>query len=143
MSLVRRHVLFTLLVAPLLGQDDFPEGDRRAALEAATELLDLIDRGDFEAAWDRASPHAREKGDRASFVRQMPDVQRRLGAKVSREAQSTEFKTELPELPEGQYALFRFTSEFAEVGVVDEALSLQRLGDGEWGLLGYFVRPRR
>lgn len=142
--LSRRLLILTALALPLLAAaGTIPETDQQSARAVAEELLALIDDGKFDEAWEHAAPSARERATGSRFVEEMRRAQGQLGERVSRKWSEAQFETELPDLPDGQYALFQLDSEFSTAGEVQEGISLQRLDGGEWMLLGYFVHPRR
>ena len=63
-----------------------------------------------------------------------------LGAVLDRATVKTSFQTNFPGVPEGEYALVSYRTRFANTLQGHETVTLEREADGNWRVLGYFVR---
>jgi hypothetical protein len=59
---------------------------------------------------------------------------------VSRKEKSLEFSDSLPGAPDGRYAMLQFATEFARKKEAVETLSLLQGTDGQWRVVGYFIK---
>jgi len=74
------------------------------------------------------------------WAQQVAAVVAQVGAFQRRELQKTEFTTELPNGPQGEYMVLTYSSAFANLPNAREVVILQ-LEDGEWKTIGYLVQP--
>jgi len=116
--------------------------DPRASIaqKAAREWLALADRQDHAAMHKAAGAKFRsaitpEKWAEASKAARDP-----LGPTLQRTLISTAFEKQFPGVPEGNYALLQFRTAFAKRPDSRETVTLEREPDGQWRVIGYFIR---
>jgi len=59
---------------------------------------------------------------------------------LDRATVKTSFQKTFPGVPEGEYALVSYATRFANTLQGHETVTLEREADGNWRVLGYFVR---
>ena len=128
--------LVWLVTGTAIGQD--PRAS--AAQAAARDWLMLIDRGDAQASWNAASERFRAAMPLSGWGDALLKERVPLGAMRSRAALKTSFKKTLPGEPEGDYALVSFETSFAKKPQGRETVTLEHEEDGNWRVVGYFVR---
>lgn len=111
-----------------------------AAQAAARDWLVLIDRGDAPASWNAASKKFQDAMPLSGWADVLRKERVPLGAVRSRAALKTSFQKQFPGVPEGDYALVGFETSFANRPQGHETVTLEREDDGNWRVVGYFVR---
>lgn len=108
-----------------------------SAQAAARDWLALADRGDAQASWDAASKKFQAALPVAAWADSLKKERAPLGAVLSRTALKTTFKKTFPGVPEGDYALVVFETNFANRTEDHETITLEREADGKWRVVGY------
>ena len=111
-----------------------------AAQVTAREWLVLIDRGDAKASWEAASKKFRDALSLSAWTDALKKNRFPLGSVLDRSTVKTSFQTTFPGVPEGEYALVSYRTRFANTLQGHETVTLEREADGNWRVLGYFVR---
>ena len=110
------------------------------AERAALEWLALTDRGDPAASWAAAATLFRNALSAEQWAQALAAARGPLGALVSRKVSSATYASELPGVPDGEYVVLQFTTEFANKRAATETVTPMRDVDGEWHVCGYFIR---
>lgn len=107
---------------------------------AARAWLALTDKLDAQASWNAAG----EKFTRQMSAEQWGELLHKhrepFGEATQRAVVSTSFATQLPGAPDGDYALLQFRTAFMQKAEGHESLTLERQPDGQWRVIGYFIR---
>ena len=111
-----------------------------AAQSAARAWLALVDKGDADASWKSAGAKFDEVFPLEKWREALKTYRAPLGALESRTAVATSFKTDVSDLPPGDYANVQFRTNFANKVDASEAVSLERAADGTWLVIGYALR---
>jgi len=131
-------VLAALLVgaAPAIAQDP-----RESAVGAAArDWLALIDKGDYAASWKAAGAKFRLAITTERWAQAVAGVRGPLGPVKQRSSLRTTFTREFQGVPEGDYALLIYRTSFDKRDDSEETLTLERETDGQWRVIGYFIR---
>lgn len=122
----------------------------RATADATTRLqgsekatatqLRLIDAGRYEESWAVAADVFRQQVARDEWSRIARTARDPLGTVKDRKLRSLTYATTLPGLPDGDYAVFVYDSDFAQRSKVAETIAATRGTDGAWRLSGYFIK---
>ena len=114
---------------------------RASAVQAvARDWLVLIDRGEAPASWNAAGKRFQAAMPLSGWADTLRKERIPLGAVGSRAALRTSFQKQFAGVPEGDYALVGFETSFAERPQGHETVTLEREDDGNWRVVGYFVR---
>jgi hypothetical protein len=107
---------------------------------AARDWLALIDRGDYAASWKAAGAKFRLAISPERWTEAVTQVRGPLGPLVQRSSLKTTFTRSFPGVPDGDYSLVVFRTAFEKKTEGDETVTLEREADGEWRVVGYFIR---
>ena len=111
-----------------------------AAQAAARAWLATTDRGDADASWAAAGKKFQTALDAAGWRAALAQERGPFGATQSRAIVATKFQTTFPKGPDGEYALILFDTSFAKKTTARESVTLEREPDGNWRVIGYFLR---
>ncbi|MFW6085156.1 MAG: DUF4019 domain-containing protein [Gemmatimonadota bacterium] len=116
------------------------EADVEAATEAALDWLEIVDGGDYGASWEEAAEVFKGAVTREQWNATVGQVRSQVGTLGERTLASSEYTTELPGAPAGEYVVLQFRTETSGDQTVTETVVPTR-EDGSWKVSGYFVRP--
>lgn len=114
-------------------------GENAVAEEAARDWLALIDAGKYSQSWAEAGPMFKSVVTADSWTAQAEPVRAPLGKVLDRELGSVKSSTTLPGMPEGNYRMIVFNTDFATAGKASETVVMNK-EHGQWGVIGYFIR---
>lgn len=109
------------------------------AIEAAKAWLALVDSGDAAAAWDQASALFKAAVSKEQWQTDVAQARESLGAVKSRSIKSAIYETSLPGVPDGEYVVIVFDSEFTTQPDAMETVT-PAFEDGVWKVSGYYVQ---
>ena len=110
------------------------------ASEAATRWLAVMDAGKAAEAWDAGAPVMQSAITRDMWNKVGTDARAPLGAVKSRKQTSANFTRTLPGVPEGEYVVIQYATDFANRAGVTETVVPMRLPDGSWKVTTYLIR---
>jgi hypothetical protein len=125
-----------LVASPAIAQD--PKAT--AAQAAARDWLALADRSDAQACWNAAAKKFQAAMPAASWADALAKVRTPLGPQKSRTISQTGFRNTFQDVPEGDYAVIVYVTNFANKVRGQETVTLERESDGKWRVLGYSIR---
>lgn len=137
-----RAVALLLLAASALVALPAVSQDARETMvqRVARDWLALIDRGDYAASWKAAGAKFRLAITPERWSEAAAAVRGPLGPLSQRSMLKTTFTRSFPGVPDGDYALIVFRTSFDKKSEGDETVTLEREADGEWHVVGYFIR---
>ncbi len=109
------------------------------AIEAAKAWLALVDSGNAGAAWDEASDLFKAAVTKEQWQTDVAQARASLGAVKSRAIKSAIYETSLPGVPDGEYVVIIFDSEFATQPDAMETVT-PAYEDGGWKISGYYLQ---
>jgi hypothetical protein len=112
----------------------------RAAQEAAEEWLALVDAGDYDASWDETSSFFKSQVSKDAWRRQVAKARGPYGAVKSRKVAGSQYATELPNAPDGEYVIFQYLAAFEKKSKAVETITPMLDADGKWRVSGYYIR---
>lgn len=110
------------------------------ALAAAREWLELIDRGDADASYERAAGLFKSAVSSEQWRGSLAAAQGPLGRPLSRSLKSSRYAEELPGAPDGKYYVIEYDTAFEKKRGGTETVVPMLDEDGVWRVSGYFVR---
>lgn len=125
-----------LVAGPAIAQD--PKAT--AAQAAARDWLALADRSDAQASWNAAAKKFQAAMPTAGWADALAKVRTALGPVKSRTISQTGFRKTFQDVPDGDYALIVYVTNFTNKVRAQETLTLERESDGQWRVLGYSIR---
>jgi hypothetical protein len=110
------------------------------AQAAARDWLALADRSDAQASWNAAGKKFQAAMSAAGWADALAKVRTPLGEMKSRTISKTGFRKTFQDVPEGDYALIVYVTNFANKVRGQETVTLERESDGKWRVLGYSIQ---
>ena len=140
MKLPKKAVPIVALAALCLVLAGQPSEAEENAQQVAKQWLALIDRGSYSEGWEQAAPYLQNAVKKDDLVRALKAVRKPLGSVTSRRLQSAQPTTSLPGLPDGNYLILLYDTQFANKKVAVETITPMRESDGTWRVAGYYIR---
>lgn len=110
------------------------------AIQTATIFAQTIDRGDFSAAYDSASPLLQLLHDKKDWIDQTQRHQQLLGAVSQRTLVAVRSVSTFPQLPDGDYLVIQFTAQTPLKQEAREVILLRQQSNGIWQICDYAIR---
>jgi hypothetical protein len=105
---------------------------------AARQWLSLIDAGDYVKSWDRAGALFKSSINAHNWEASIAPVRDPLGAIRERNLTGVKLSSTMAGLPDGEYAVAQFNSNFANGAAAVEIVGLNTKDD-RWTVIGYFI----
>ena len=113
---------------------------KAAALKAATAWLELVDEGSYGQSWDQAAGLFKRAVTKEQWRTQITAIRPPLGKVVSRVLDSARYTESLPGVPDGEYVVIQYRTEFENKKSALETITPLADPDGVWRVAGYFIR---
>jgi hypothetical protein len=126
-------LLALLLAAPALAG---PAEDEAAA--AAKTWLAVVDAKNYPESWKDAADLFQQGVSEPRWDGMVQGIRDKVGAVKSREFQTAELTKTLPSMPDGDYAIVSFQTDFETKGASTEVITLVR-EHGKWKVGGYYI----
>jgi Tfp pilus assembly protein FimT len=110
-----------------------------AARTAAEAWLKIEDAETYDKSWDAASDYFRSQVPEQGWVRHMTETRKPLDPLLVRDLTTSQWNTEMPNLPKGEYVAFVYQTTFANGHPQLESVVMVREG-GAWKMVGYAVQ---
>jgi Protein of unknown function (DUF4019) len=110
-----------------------------AARAAAEEWLKIEDAENYEKSWEAASDYFHSQVPEQGWVRRMGVIRKPLDPMVTRDLEASEWNTEMPNLPKGEYVAFVYQTVFANGHPQIESVVMVHERDS-WKMVGYAVQ---
>ncbi|MGA9332666.1 MAG: DUF4019 domain-containing protein, partial [Rudaea sp.] len=111
-----------------------------SAKASATRWLRLVDAGKYRESWQQAASFFQSSVSETSWQNAVEKVRAPLGKVNHRTFKSAVFTHTLPGVPDGNYVVIQFATEFEHKASATETLTPMQEKDGSWRVSGYFVR---
>jgi hypothetical protein len=109
------------------------------ARTAAEAWLKIEDAETYEKSWQAASEYFRSQVPEQGWVRRMETTRKALDPMLTRDLQVSEWNTEMPNLPKGEYVAFVYQTTFANGHPQVESVVMVHERDA-WKMVGYAVQ---
>ena len=129
-------ILTSLAVATFLCANEAAE---KAALASATAWLALADGEKYPETWDQAAAYFKTKLDKDQWVASLKRGRAPLGKVLSRKPWSKMYTKTLPGVPDGEYVVIMYNTEFENKKSAVETVTPMRDKDGKWRVAGYQI----
>jgi hypothetical protein len=106
----------------------------------ASAWLELVDRGDARASWESAGATFRAAVTAAGWANKLGAARGPLGPLTSRTVAVEQAFNGLPGAPPGEYVVQQYHAVYDARQAVTETLTLLREADGQWRVVGYYIR---
>jgi len=142
----RTFVAFALLISvPFLSYSQTEEAaeehtaEKKAALESATQWLDLIDNAKYAESWEVAAKLFIANVTLEQWEKGAEGVRAPLGKVISRKVIGGKYLTEMPGAPDGEYVMIQYSTVFENKKEATETV-VPLVEDGVWKVSGYHVK---
>ena len=115
------------------------EAETAAAQEAATAWLAILDAGEYEETWNEAAAAFQAAVTVGDWVAAVVQARSDFEPFGERTLLGSEYMTDIPNAPPGEYVVFQFRASVDGDRTVIETLTPMK-EDGTWKVSGYFVR---
>src|ERR1700761_1783177 len=109
------------------------------ATAAAKTWIVLIDAKNYPQSWKDAADIFQQGVSETKWDEMVQSGRDKAGALKSRQFQSAQLTKSLPGVPDGDYAVVSFQSDFETKGASTEVLTLVH-ENGKWKVGGYFIQ---
>ena len=107
---------------------------------AAAQFLFLVDTEEYAKSWEISSANLKKMLNQEAWNEQIVKIRSFLGPIVERIHQDISYTDSSDDVPDGEYVIMTFISQFAFKERVTETITLM-LGDNQqWQVVGYFLR---
>jgi hypothetical protein len=114
--------------------------DDKDVIAASERWLELLDAGQFGAAWDAGAATLKSSVARQQWVAGLRDMRKPFGKVATRKAEKFARAHTLPGAPDGDYALILFDTRFAQGGKAQEQVTWMLESGDTWRVSGYYIR---
>ena len=111
-----------------------------AARAAITEWLKKLDATDYAGTWEAAASVFKSAVSVQAWQQASQSVRNPLGAVRSRSNRSATYTKTLPGVPDGEYVVVQFTTDFVNKAQAIETVTAALDRDGTWRVAGYFIK---
>ena len=112
----------------------------RVAIVSMNSWLKLVDDNKYGRSWDESAQLFKNSVIRTEWIQLLKNTRRPLGRLINREPISLTYTTSMLNAPEGEYVVIEYNTAFKEQSNVTEIITLVRINEESWRVLGYFVR---
>jgi hypothetical protein len=109
-------------------------------ITAAKAWLSLIDEGKYAEIWNEAAEIFKNALSEEKWISTIKNLMSNFGKALSREIISSNFRSSLPNAPEGKYVLIQFKTNFEKKKNAVETITPMQDSDGKWRVSGYFIK---
>ena len=135
---MKNLILIILLIPAFIFSQNKKENKK--AQMAATNWLVQIDKGEYLESWDNAAQYFQNQILQDRWSAALKASRGPLGNSISRNINSSEFKSELPGAPDGNYYILTYNSSFENKASAIETITLTKGIDGKWRAVGYYIK---
>jgi hypothetical protein len=112
----------------------------KAASDAATPWLALVDTGQYAESWFQGANFFRGAVSKEQWKDTLDTVRAPLGKLDSRQLKSATYTTKIPNAPAGEYVVLQYETNFERAPGMIETVTPMLEKDGKWKVSGYFVK---
>lgn len=110
------------------------------AEKAAQQWLALTDAEHYGESWYAAASFFQSKITQINWINALANARTPLGKLLSRTLSSAKFSRSLPGVPDGDYVVIQYSSQFENKPIATELVTPVKEKDGRWRVSGYFIR---
>ena len=140
---MKSHVtLFALIciLAAFAGVAYSADEKEKAATDAATQWLVLVDSGQYAESWFQGASYFRGAVSKEQWKDALDTVRAPLGKVESRQLKSATFATKVPNAPSGEYVILQYETSFERAPGMIETVTPLLEKSGKWKVSGYYVK---
>ena len=111
-----------------------------SAQSAAKSWLALTDAAEYSRSWEQAAVLFQTTVSKSNWQNAIQSARSPLGSLKSRTVKSATFTKSLPGVPDGEYVVIQYDSQFEHKPNAIETVTTMREKDGSWKVSGYFIK---
>jgi hypothetical protein len=123
-----------------LGAAGEPVDAQAKARAAAESWLAQVDQGHYGKSWDDAAALFKKAVTRDAWDQMLSASRAPLGAVRSRKFRASEYRTQVPGAPDGEYVILQYDTVFEHKASAVETITPMLDPDGHWRVSGYYIR---
>jgi Protein of unknown function (DUF4019) len=131
---------FLLTLTAFAGLSLSAQEQEKAATDAATPWLALVDSGQYGESWFQASSDFRGAASKEQWIHALNTVRAPLGKLVSRQLKSATYTTKLPNTHPGEYMVVQYDTSYEKAPGMLEVVVMAKEKTGTWKVSGYFIK---
>lgn len=116
----------------------YANAEELEVINRAKSWLTLIDNGQYQQSWQQADSLFKQTMPQSNWSKALKQVRVPLGKVILRKNLSLMNYDSLPSLPDGEYVIIQFQSQFMNKEQAIETISLSK-SSGQWQPIGYFI----
>ena len=132
-------VVLCLFISTLNRAQKLKVVDVATEIAPATSWLEVVDSGKYANSWQQAGVFFQENVPKALWVSKLEEVRAPLGKVQSRQGISRQELTAIPQLPDGEYVILEFQTDFENKADSIETVTLKKSAE-QWQVIGYFIQ---
>ncbi|CAM3798223.1 MULTISPECIES: DUF4019 domain-containing protein [Pseudoalteromonas] len=132
-------VVLCLFISTLTWAQTLKVVDVATEIAPATSWLEVVDSGKYANSWQQAGVFFQENVPKALWVSKLEEVRAPLGKVQSRQGISRQELTAIPQLPDGEYVILEFQTDFENKADSIETVTLKKSAE-QWQVIGYFIQ---
>jgi len=106
---------------------------------AAQQWLNIVDAGKYNESWQSADAFFQTQLSQNKWHNALKSIRTPLGKVISRKELSSKEYSSLPGVPDGEYLVIQFQTQFQNKKSSTETLTLSK-SSGQWLPVGYFIQ---
>jgi Protein of unknown function (DUF4019) len=115
------------------------EASEKAALTSAIAWLTLADGGKYSETWDQAATYFKDRLTKDQWIASLKGGRTPLGKVLSRKLKSKMYTKSLPGVPDGEYVVIMYDTQFENKKSAVETITPMLDKDGKWRVAGYLI----
>jgi len=127
------------IIVPVMNKTPSQEV-REASVQAAAQFLFLIDTEEYAKSWEITSESLKDILSKKNWNEQITKIRSFLGPIVDRIQHDISYTANSTDVPDGEYVVMTFISQFELRERVIETITLMLNSDEQWKVVGYFLR---
>ena len=116
------------------------ETKEQAAIQTAENWLSIIDTEQYEDSWENGAIFLKNEVSKEQWVSSMNKYRKPLGKMEERKFKSSQYMTDIPDAPDGEYVVIQFDTVFENKKEAIETITPMLDPDGKWRVAGYFIK---
>lgn len=110
------------------------------ALTAANSWIEIIDAGKYKESYKETASFFKSKVTEGQWENLVTSARKPFGKLISRKVKSKLYTTHLPGVPDGEYVVIMFDTQFENKKEAAEVITPMLDKDNKWHVSGYFVK---
>jgi opacity protein-like surface antigen len=132
--MIMKNLIFILAMCI----SSFAFANESSGSAAAKEWLKVVDAGNYAESWQKSDSFLQSEISQSEWDTVLTGVRTPLGKVNSRSELEVKEYEVLPGVPDGEYLVIQFQTDFQNKGSATETLVLSK-GSGQWLLVGYYI----